>query len=185
MRSISSPARFPVAIPIFCAVLAACSGGSPAPGAQLFPPSEARLSPADAAAVTALVADMFPPDADGRFVHPDCGPLDPIVDVTDLNRDGNDEVFVQWGNLCTSGMTGSSLSLYLKGPSGAWQQELGFPASGYRVLTRGDDYPDLEIGGPGFCFPVWSWTGAAYEYACSLPQTGGTCPADIQICPAQ
>lgn len=173
--------RFVTTIPVYCALLGAC-GESSAPAAQLFDASEARLPSADAAAVTALFAELFPPDGEGRFIHPDCGALDLVVDVTDLNADGEHEVFVRWGNACTSGIAGSSLSLFLKDPDGRFRHELGFPAGGYRVLTRGNGYPDLEIGGPGFCFPVWSWTGTAYEQACSMPQAGGTCPAGTNLC---
>ena len=31
------------------------------------------------------------------------------------------------------------------------------------LKTRGvAGYPDLSIGGPGFCFPVWRWNGREY-----------------------
>jgi hypothetical protein len=31
------------------------------------------------------------------------------------------------------------------------------------LATRGKDgWPDLEVGGPGFCFPVQRWNGRAY-----------------------
>jgi hypothetical protein len=30
--------------------------------------------------------------------------------------------------------------------------------------TRGkDNWPDLQLGGPGFCFPVYRWDGYIYE----------------------
>ena len=40
--------------------------------------------------------------------------------------------------------------------------QFGFPGE-YKVLaTRHRGYPDIEIPGPGTCFPVWRWNGSAY-----------------------
>ncbi len=48
------------------------------------------------------------------------------------------------------------------------------------LKTKGvGGWPDISIGGPGFCFPVWRWNGKAYalnrfEYegkACKRPGT--------------
>ena len=30
--------------------------------------------------------------------------------------------------------------------------------------TGYEDFPDIEIGGPGFCFPIWRWNGEKYEF---------------------
>ena len=31
------------------------------------------------------------------------------------------------------------------------------------LATKGvGGWPDIEMGGPGFCFPVWRWNGKAY-----------------------
>lgn len=168
---------------LVCAAITAC-GAAPAPQAQLFDSAMLASLPAeDAAAVTAQFAAMFPA-VDGRFVDSNCGPVAPAAEVIDLNRDGRMEVFVRWGNTCTSGLAGSSLSLFIAGPDGDYRHEFGFPAAGYRALpTAAGGYPDLEIGGPGFCFPVWAWRGVAYEYACDLPQQGGMCPVGRNLCP--
>lgn len=43
-----------------------------------------------------------------------------------------------------------------------------------RVLqTEQQAWPDLSIGGPGFCRPVWSWQQDAYAFKCNLPETDG------------
>jgi hypothetical protein len=89
-------------------------------------------------------------------------PVEPQVDVVDLNGDGQPEVFVQVNSSCY-GMAGGELSLLIKDKQGRWQSNLGFPAGGYKLLsTKNKGYPDIEIGGPGFCFPVWRWNGRAY-----------------------
>ena len=38
-----------------------------------------------------------------RLEDPNCGDIMPSSEVVDLNSDGRSEVFVQWGNACTSG----------------------------------------------------------------------------------
>ena len=54
-------------------------------------------------------------------------PFGAMVYTTDLNKDGREEVFVQYGNSYTSGHTGSSLLLYIKNSAGKYQSHLGFP----------------------------------------------------------
>ena len=84
------------------------------------------------------------------------------VDVIDLNKDGQPEVLV---NIQSSifGMVGNSLELFIKDRSGVWQPQFGFPGIPYFLETGYEDFPDIEIGGPGFCFPVWRWNGEKYD----------------------
>jgi hypothetical protein len=115
-----------------------------------------------------------------------CGDVSPRVEVVDLNGDGVDEVFVEWGNLCTSGNTGRSISLLIKDPAGQYAGNLGFPASSYEKLaTKERGFPDLVFGGPGFCHGVWQWTGTKYDYKCSLEETPGGCASKgvATVCP--
>lgn len=58
------------------------------------------------------------------------------------------------------GMARGQLSLLIKDQPGAMA---GFPAGGYKVMsTKNKKYPDIDIGGPGVCFPVWRWNGTEY-----------------------
>ena len=92
-------------------------------------------------------------------------PFDAFVYITDMNKDGREEVFVQYGNSYTSGHTGSSLLLYIKNSAGKYQSHLGFPGVEPEALaTTNLGYPDLLIGVPGFEFPVWRWNGKMYDY---------------------
>lgn len=82
--------------------------------------------------------------------------------VVDLNGDGQPEVFTrQYGGMF--GMAGVQLQLYIKSKNGKWVPQFGFPGD-YRLLTsKSGGFPDIEIVGPGTCFPVWRWNGTVYD----------------------
>lgn len=98
----------------------------------------------------------------GKFMD-DCDqPVQPDTEAVDLNGDRQPEVFVQVVSSCY-GAAGSQLTLLIKDKLGHWQSNFGFPAGGYKLLgAKNKGYPDIEIGGPGFCFPVWRWDGNHY-----------------------
>ena len=83
------------------------------------------------------------------------------AEVKDLNGDGQPEVFTKrYGAMF--GMAGVELQLYVKDKNGKWVPQFGFPGA-YEILsTKAGGYPDIEIQGPGTCFPVWRWNGSAY-----------------------
>ena len=82
---------------------------------------------------------------------------------TDMNKDGNEEIFIAYGNTYTSGNTGSEIVLFVKNKSGTFEKNLGFPGMmPQALLTSNLGYSDLVIGGPGFTFPIWRWNGAKY-----------------------
>lgn len=43
-----------------------------------------------------------------------------------------------------------------------WTPQFGFPGIYTVLATKNKGYPDIEIGGPGNCFPVWRWNGQQY-----------------------
>jgi hypothetical protein len=83
------------------------------------------------------------------------------AEVKDLNGDGQPEVFTKrFGGMF--GMAGVELQLYVKSKNGQWMPQFGFPGD-YKLLSaKSRGYPDIEIQGPGTCFPVWRWNGSAY-----------------------
>jgi hypothetical protein len=126
--------------------------------------------PAGAAAPAWNEAKVISEATDGRFDSPagsyfdkDCNQDTPYeINVVDLNGDGQPEVFVVVHGTCWGGMTGVNVDLRIKGPDGKWTSQFGFPGI-YRVLeTKNKGYPDIEFGGPGFCFPIWRWNGKEY-----------------------
>jgi hypothetical protein len=150
----------------------------------LFAADETRLSSAEQGAIHAVFAEWFALSSDGlHFEDEACGEIPTQTEIIDLNGDGTAEVFVHWGNSCTSGHAGRSLSLFARDSSGVWNDQLGFPAFDYSALTASNaGYPDLEFGGPGFCFAVWSWTGGHYEFKCNSPQEEGGCLYTGNVC---
>ncbi|WP_230293660.1 hypothetical protein [Croceicoccus sp. Ery5] len=87
-----------------------------------------------------------------------------IVDRGDFNGDGlPDAVVVEYGTYCF-GMTGSGYTLVSRKADGAWIIVDERPGILRFLNTRGKDgWPDIEVGGPGFCFPVIGWNGTSYE----------------------
>ena len=81
---------------------------------------------------------------------------------TDMNKDGKEEIFISYGNSFTSGSTGSSVALFIKNSSGAYEMNLGFPGITPDILTTtSKGYPDILVGGPGFEYPgiKMEWQG--------------------------
>ena len=96
--------------------------------------------------------------------------LDYEAEVVDLNRDGQPEVFTLIHGFCLGGAAEVQVNLLIKGADGRWHPQFGFPGL-YTVLETGNaGFPDIEIGGPGFCFPVWRWDGAAYALHKTCPR---------------
>lgn len=88
---------------------------------------------------------------------------DYTAEITDLNKDGQPEVLVNISGSCLGGMAGSFTDLYIKNKTGKWVSQFGFPGMPEILKTKNKGYPDIEIGGPGFCFPVWRWDGQKYK----------------------
>jgi hypothetical protein len=124
------------------------------------------LSPADSTA--AFKAAGFVQR--GKQWKSDCG--DPgtatyspgaIDTVRDLNGDGLPEAVITEGGTYCYGMTGTGFTLVSKQPKGGWKRITGDTGIPDFLKTKGvGGWPDIEIGGPGFCFPVQRWNGKAY-----------------------
>jgi hypothetical protein len=157
--------------------------GAAAPGAAASAGS-ALLFAKDAGGLTAqqqeeiFAALGLKVAADGKsFVDTVCDqPAQANVTFSDWNGDGAQEVLAIYGNSCLSGFTGSSVTLFIRDAGGRYQPNLGFPgASADPKPTKNEGYPDLVIGGPGFCFPVWRWNGKQYVHHGQAAQEPGGC----------
>ncbi|KQV61814.1 MULTISPECIES: hypothetical protein [unclassified Duganella] len=87
-----------------------------------------------------------------------------IEQVKDLNGDGQPEAIITESGTACYGDTGVGYALVSRQSDGKWKL-ITHGAGILTVLhTRGKDgWPDIEIGGPGFCFPIERWNGSAYR----------------------
>ena len=159
-----------------------CGGGG-APPPDLTP--EARILFADddggfaASELNAMAATLgvaLTPDSAG-LVDGACGePIGHTVTFRDLNGDGSAEVILDYGNTCWSGMAGTSVTVFVRGAGGDLEPNFGVPGMIAEVRESPDGgYADLLIGGPGFCWSLWSWDGQVYEPVRNEPQAPGGC----------
>ena len=153
----------------------AASASEPIGVQLLFHADTGGLSGADRAAVYAALGLVPSPDST-HLVDGVCGQrADAWLDYPDLNGDGTPEVRAGWGNACLSGHAGTSVSVFVV-VDGRYRPQLGFPALSAEPLDTGNlGYPDLLIGGPGFCFPVYRWNGTEYIHLRDEPQEPGGC----------
>lgn len=87
-----------------------------------------------------------------------------IAEVRDLNGDGQPEAIITEGSVFCFGSTEVGYVIVSQQPDGAWKQVTSGPGIVSVLEQKGaGGWPDLEIGGPGFCFPVERWNGTAYE----------------------
>lgn len=81
----------------------------------------------------------------------------------DLNGDGRPEALLSEGGSFCYGATGIGYALLSKQADGGWRLMSNGAGMVGLLKTKGiGGYPDLSIGGPGFCFPVHRWNGRAY-----------------------
>lgn len=86
-----------------------------------------------------------------------------IQEVRDANGDGLPEVVITEGGTFCYGNTGAGYSLVSKQPNGGWKLVTSGTGMLSFLTTKGvGGWPDIEIGGPGFCFPVERWNGKQY-----------------------
>lgn len=86
-----------------------------------------------------------------------------IQEVRDINGDGLPEVVITEGGTFCYGNTGAGYSLVSKQANGSWKLVTSGTGMLSFLTTKGvGGWPDIEIGGPGFCFPVERWNGKQY-----------------------
>ena len=99
-----------------------------------------------------------------RGKHPACDKQQEAeIEIRDLNGDGRPDALVSdFGTECY-GSTEQGFVIVTKDASGAWRKFYASPGIPTFQTTRGaGGWPDIENGGPGFCFPIQRWNGTDY-----------------------
>lgn len=82
--------------------------------------------------------------------------------IRDLNNDGRPEVVLGDSSSACYGMTGQGYAI-LTATDAGWKVVDGGAGIPSFLATRSvGGWQDIEVGGPGFCFPVLRWNGKAY-----------------------
>lgn len=139
-----------VSIPLFCTFVFAAS---------------APLAPADEAAAFKAAGFKLKGKQWRACDDPGTSSYSPgtIQEVRDLNGDGRPEAVIAEGSTFCHGNTGSGYSVVSKQANGSWKLIASGTGMPNFLATKGvDGWPDIEVGGPGFCFPVERWNGRAY-----------------------
>lgn len=86
-----------------------------------------------------------------------------IDEMRDLNGDGRPEAVVTEGGMFCHGRAEAGFTLLSKQADGRWRSVFAVSGLPEFLKTKGvGGWPDIAIGGPGFCFPVVRWNGRAY-----------------------
>lgn len=86
-----------------------------------------------------------------------------IETVRDLNGDGLPEAVITEGSIACFGGDEMGYSIVSKQADRSWKPITNGTGIVTILETKGvAGWPDIEIGGQGFCFPVQRWNGKAY-----------------------
>lgn len=87
-----------------------------------------------------------------------------IETTRDINGDGLLDAVITEGSVACFGDAGSGFVVVSKQANGSWRRITESPGIATFLARRtARGWPDLEIGGPGFCFAVERWNGTAYR----------------------
>ncbi|MDB5699790.1 MAG: hypothetical protein JWN69_2594 [Alphaproteobacteria bacterium] len=87
-----------------------------------------------------------------------------IESVSDLNGDKLPEAVITEGSIFCFGGAETGYSLVSKQANGMWKLITSGSGVATFLATKGAaGWPDIEVGGPGFCFPVERWNGREYR----------------------
>jgi hypothetical protein len=142
----------------FAIVCALC--GATALAAEPLKLSQADEAAAFKAAGFKFVAGQWQGCGDPGTDSYQAGAIDSVQDV---NGDGRTEVVITEGSTFCFGAAETGFVLLSKQVGGNWKLIMSEPGVLTFLSTRGTEHwPDIEIGGPGFCFPVYRWNGRKY-----------------------
>ncbi|MCB4863018.1 hypothetical protein K7W03_25895 [Sphingobium sp. PNB] len=127
--------------------------------------AQSKLSPADSAAAFRAGGFKLQGGQWRACGDPGTSSYSPgtIETVRDLNGDGRPEAVITGGGTYCFGMTGTGYTIVSKEAGGAWKLITASQGIPNFLATKGvGGWPDIEVGGPGFCFSVERWNGREY-----------------------
>ena len=120
----------------------------------------AASAPTSAERAAIFRAAGFTPTA-GKYLM--CDRRTPLgLEVRDINGDGRRDAIVLDGGLECYGSTEAGFALLTRSAAGKWTKLYNSPGIPNFLKTWANGWPELEVGGPGFCFPVLRWTGTTF-----------------------
>ena len=138
-------------------------------------PAQQAVSVADRTAVMRAAGFV---SKGGKWLGGDgnCEAMIEPQDVRDLNGDGTAEIIItETGTFCY-GATGQGFYIMQKTPAGGWKtffESQGIP--NFQATKGFGGWPDIELGGPGFCFPVVRYNGRDYAKFRNKAYQPGAC----------
>jgi hypothetical protein len=97
------------------------------------------------------------------------------IETRDINGDGRvDAIITDEGTACY-GNTGQGFHLLTRAPDGSWRTVFRSPGILQFLKRKTAGWPDIEIGGPGFCFPIMRWDGKTYVFRKNHETARGAC----------
>lgn len=88
-----------------------------------------------------------------------------IEEVRDINGDGFPDAVVMDSSTFCYGRSGVSFTLVSKQANGEWKyMTSGTGYADFLDIKGANGWPDIEVGGPGFCFPVSRFDGEKYKF---------------------
>lgn len=129
----------------------------------------AQLSQADLDAAVASVSKIEEPGI-GECLRNAGTSVGYETEQRDLNNDGRNEVIVRTfpkefgkGGTGCFGMVGQNIYVAIANNKGEWSHNLGYDTAQLKYHERGDGkFPDIELIGGGFCFPIWRYYQGSY-----------------------
>ncbi|AXE30022.1 hypothetical protein DK842_09015 [Chromobacterium phragmitis] len=142
----------------------------------------AELSAADLKDVLAAIGAVYVvKDQDNwGFVTEKCHtPFKLSASYPEGEKDSHNELWITGGSACTSGATGQSVWLFIRGEDGHLRANLGVPATKTSLTSDvNNGRYDLRLAGNGFCEAVWSWDGSQYQHLKNIATQPGGCGGD-------
>lgn len=128
---------------------------------QLFLNIKSHLSSAEKNKIAELTGLNFNPDtkkfdSEGEEVEVQIVPVD-------INHDQNEDIFVITYSSFLYGNTGQGFSLFMKDESGQYSNVLSLPGIPQIIDDKVSSMPPIQIGGPGFNFPIYTWKNHSYQ----------------------